>query len=105
MERCKWRDARVYSAGHLVVGAKWIGHGHHPAVWIQRLPQRQKSVDIGMVQPEHWFEGCHLWELHVAKASNAIVNAIVNGFDIVGDVWLTSRCRAGKGCEVGDAGE
>lgn len=43
------------------------------------------------MQPENRIKACYFWELHVAIASNTIVNAIMDCLDVVGNTPLTAR--------------
>lgn len=92
--------SRVNKSNGLVVRPVRIRGWNDEAVRVQCLPHGEKAIHISVMQPEDRVESRHFWKLHVAITPNAVVNAVVDGFDVIWYASLTTRPGAGEVCVV-----
>lgn len=74
---------RVNESHSLVVRTICVYGGNDVAVRVQYLPHGKEAIDIRVMQPEGRVESRNLRELHVTKSSDAVMDAVVDGLDVV----------------------
>ena len=70
VEGCQWRVDVFDLAGCVGKSACSVGFGRGVGIRIDCLPDGEKPVDVGMVQPEDGIEAC-IWNIaHVSSTSD-----------------------------------